>query len=74
MHLHFEVPNRRVSGVFGREDALQKTDEALSWRSSPLIAGLQEMGGQGKCQVALEYCHRKRNALYSTIFWGRRNK
>ena len=27
------------------------------------------MGGQGKTQVALEYCHRKRNNPYSAIFW-----
>ncbi len=27
------------------------------------------MGGQGKSQIALEYCHRKRNNPYSAIFW-----
>ena len=27
------------------------------------------MGGQGKSQVALEYCHRKRDRPYSAIFW-----
>ena len=27
------------------------------------------MGGQGKTQVALEYCHRKKNNPYSAIFW-----
>ena len=27
------------------------------------------MGGQGKSQIALEYCHRKRDILYSAIFW-----
>ncbi len=27
------------------------------------------MGGQGKSQIALEYCHRKKNTQYSAIFW-----
>ncbi len=27
------------------------------------------MGGQGKIQVALEYCHRKEDRPYSAIFW-----
>ena len=27
------------------------------------------MGGQGKSQIALEYCHRKKNTPYSAIFW-----
>lgn len=27
------------------------------------------MGGQSKTQVALEYCHRKKNSPYSTIYW-----
>ena len=27
------------------------------------------MGGQGKSQVALEYCHRKKDNPYSAIFW-----
>ena len=27
------------------------------------------MGGQGKSQIALEYCHRKKDILYPAIFW-----
>ena len=27
------------------------------------------MGGQGKSQVALEYCHRRKDRPYSAIFW-----
>ena len=27
------------------------------------------MGGQGKSQIALEYCHRKKTTLYPAIFW-----
>ena len=48
---------------------MQKIDEALSDGSSPHYAVLQGMGGQGKTQVALEYCHRKKNNPYSAIFW-----
>ena len=67
--LYYEIPNRRVNGFVGREDILHEIDEALSNGSSPHYAVLQGMGGQGKTQVALEYCHRKRNNPYSAIFW-----
>ena len=67
--LYYEVPNRRVNGFVGREDILQKIDEALSNGSSPHYAVLQGMGGQGKTQVALEYCYRGKNKPYSAIFW-----
>ncbi len=67
--LYYEVPNRRVNAFVGREDILQKIDEALSNGSGPHCAVLQGMSGQGKTQVALEYCHRKRNNPYWAIFW-----
>ncbi len=67
--LYYEVPNRRVNGFIGREDILQKIDKALCNGSGPHYAVLQGMGGQGKTQVALEYCHRKKNNPYSAIFW-----
>ena len=66
---YYEVPNRRVDGFVGREDILQKIDEALSDGSGPHYAVLQGIGGQGKTQVALEYCHRKKDNPYSAIFW-----
>ena len=66
---YYEIPNRRVDGFVGREEILQKIDEALSDGSSPHYAVLQGMGGQGKTQVALEYCHREKNNPYSAIFW-----
>lgn len=66
---YYEVPNRRVRQFVGREDILQRIDKALSTGPSPRIAVLQGMGGQGKSQIALEYCHRKRDILYSAIFW-----
>ena len=48
---------------------MQRIDKALSIGSSPRIAVLQGIGGQGKSQIALEYCHRKKHTLYSAIFW-----
>ena len=48
---------------------MQKIGKALSTGPGPRIAVLQGMGGQGKSQIALEYCHRKRDILYSAIFW-----
>ena len=48
---------------------MQKIDEALSTGPGPRIAVLQGIGGQGKSQIALEYCHRKEDTLYSAIFW-----
>ncbi len=66
---YYEIPNRRVDGFVGREEILQKIDKALSDGSGPRYAVLQGMGGQGKTQVALEYCHRKRDNPYSAIFW-----
>lgn len=67
--LYYEVPNRRVRSFVGREDILGKIDNALSARKGPRIAVVQGMGGQGKSQVTLEYCHRKKNKPYSAIFW-----
>ncbi|MCJ1344811.1 hypothetical protein MMC31_003014 [Peltigera leucophlebia] len=66
---YYDIPNRRVDGFVGREDILQKIDEALSDGSGPNYAVLQGIGGQGKSQVALEYCRRKKDCPYSAIFW-----
>ncbi|KAL9118732.1 MAG: hypothetical protein Q9187_004722 [Circinaria calcarea] len=66
---YFEVPNRLTRSFVGREDILARIDETFSSRPGPCIAVLQGMGGQGKSQVALEYCRRKRDGPYSAIFW-----
>ena len=63
------MPNRRIDYFVGREDILSRIDEAFSAASSSRIAVLRAMGGQGKSQIALEYCHRKRNNPFSAIFW-----
>ncbi len=67
--LYYEVPNRRIHSFVGREDIISRIDQAFSAGQGPRIAVLQGMGGQGKSQVALEYCHRKKNSAYSAIFW-----
>ena len=67
--LYYKVPNRRVRQLVGREEILRRLDKVFSARSGPRIAVLQGMGGQGKSQIALEYCHRKKTTLYSAIFW-----
>ncbi|MCJ1345366.1 hypothetical protein MMC31_003573 [Peltigera leucophlebia] len=66
---YYEIPNHRVDGFVGQEDILKKIDKALSDGSDPRYAVLQGMGGQGKSQVALEYCRRKKDSPYSAIFW-----
>jgi hypothetical protein len=35
----------------------------------PHIAVLRGIGGQGKSQVAMEYCHQKKDGLFPNIFW-----
>lgn len=70
---YYEVPSRRVGGSVGRENILQRIDERLSDGLGPRVAVLQGMGGQGKSQVALEYCHRKKDNPYSAIFLVRCN-
>lgn len=66
---YYEVPNRRIRSFVGRQDIISRIDQAFSAGQGPRIAVLQGMGGQGKSQVALEYCHRKKNSPYSAIFW-----
>ena len=55
---YFEVPNRRVSYFVGREDVLQKIETGISSDAGPQVFVLRGLGGQGKTQIALEYCRR----------------
>ena len=59
----------RADGFIGREDILQRINKALSDGSGPRYAVLQGIGSQGKSQVALEYCHRKKDVL-TWLFFG----
>ncbi|KAF7890835.1 uncharacterized protein EAF01_010644 [Botrytis porri] len=66
---HFIVPNRRVNGFIGREDILDKIENGFSSESESRIVVLRGLGGQGKTQIALEYCHRARKNNIRAIFW-----
>ncbi|KAF7941076.1 hypothetical protein EAE99_000713 [Botrytis elliptica] len=68
---YFEVPTgRKISHFIGRGEVLARIDSAHS-RSSSSKAGivvLRGLGGQGKTQIALEYCHVSRNK-FKAVFW-----
>jgi len=67
---YFNVPNRRSRHFVGREDVL---DKILGYHSTDCttskVVVLRGLGGQGKTQVALEYCQRRRQAPFVTTFW-----
>ena len=72
-HDFYDVPLRRVTNFIGREDVISCLDKALSseFDCKPRIAVLHGMGGQGKTQIALEYCRRsKQEKRFSAIFWA----
>jgi tetratricopeptide (TPR) repeat protein len=48
---------------------ITKIDQALSVGPGPHIAVIRGIGGQGKSQVAMEYCHRERDGPSPDIFW-----
>lgn len=70
---HYIVSRYRVRDFVGREDQLRKilayfTSDRLPQHVAPKILILYALGGQGKSQLALEYCQRSRD-LYRGIFW-----
>jgi hypothetical protein len=65
----YMVPNRRVRGFIGREDILEKIEDGFSAEGRPCVMVIRAMGGQGKTQVALEYCHRAKDKRFKAIFW-----
>src|ERR1035438_6494341 len=66
---YYMVPNRRVRAFVGREDILAKIETGFSISSAPRIVVLRGLGGQGKTQVALEYCRRAKSTQVQGIFW-----
>ncbi|KAL8729610.1 MAG: hypothetical protein Q9181_004942 [Wetmoreana brouardii] len=71
-HKIYDIPLRRVATFVGREDLLSAIEEAFAGPSpaQPRVLIPQGMGGQGKTQVALEYCRRcEENKRFSTILW-----
>ncbi|KAG4440354.1 hypothetical protein IFR05_004147 [Cadophora sp. M221] len=65
----YDVPNRRVDCFVGREDVLQKIEDGPTSEAGPRIFVLRGLGGQGKTQIALEYCRRAKNRDLKAIFW-----
>ena len=67
---HFLVPPKRVKDFIGRKDLLDKTRSHFSSIETewPLTLILYALGGQGKSQIALEYCRKWRDA-YRGVFW-----
>ena len=65
----FEVPNGRVRHFIGREDVLKRIEKGFSSGAGPRVVVLRGLGGQGKTQVALEYCRRARTHGVRGIFW-----
>ncbi|TVY45746.1 Kinesin light chain [Lachnellula occidentalis] len=69
----FIVPSLRVSHFVERREPLEDIERHLNPEgkgSAPSIFVLQGMGGCGKSQLALEFCHRaKENHGHSAIFW-----
>ena len=64
------VPRKRVKDFIGRESLLQDIRSRVSSdeTGSPLNLVLYALGGQGKSQIALEYCRRWRDT-YRGVFW-----
>lgn len=67
---HYIVGRQRVKDFFGREDELRQISSHFSAGSTqqPNILVLHALGGQGKSQIALEYCQRCRQQ-YCGTFW-----
>jgi tetratricopeptide (TPR) repeat protein len=55
--------------LLGREDILTKIQDGLSSGPGPRIVVLRGLGGQGKTQIALEYCRRAKKNEAQSIFW-----
>jgi hypothetical protein len=67
----YAVPNRRVRDFVGRENVLAQIEDSFNSESEtePRIVVLRALGGQGKTQIALEYCRRTRNKRDTAVFW-----
>lgn len=66
---YFDVPHSRVSHFVGRKDLLCRIQTELqASRSNPSTVVLTGVGGQGKTQIALEFCHQYLE-FYRGVFW-----
>jgi len=65
----YHVDRRGVAKFVGREEQMVALDTALNNASQ--VAVLKGAGGQGKTQIALEYCRRCRlSKKYKAILWA----
>ena len=70
---YFLVSRERVSNFIGREDQLRQilayfSTPRADQDPAPRVLILNALGGQGKSQIALEYCRRSRKT-YQGVFW-----
>ncbi|KIX10462.1 uncharacterized protein Z518_01545 [Rhinocladiella mackenziei CBS 650.93] len=66
---YFLAPRRRVKDFFGRGEELDKISSYFNDEvERPRILVLHALGGQGKSQIALEYCQKLRKT-YQGVFW-----
>jgi hypothetical protein len=69
---YFVIPKRRVRVFIGREDILRDIEGKFNLGdkvTEPCVVVLRAMGGQGKTQVALEYCNLSKSKQLKGIFW-----
>jgi hypothetical protein len=69
-----QAVRRQVSYFQGRQEQLDRIQQHFtdSIANQSRVLVLQAMGGQGKTQIALEYC-RQSQSRYSNIFWVNTN-
>lgn len=70
------MPRRRVKDFVGREKQLEDIKARFDATRSegPLVLILHALGGQGKSQLALEFCRQARESrVYRGIFWIQAN-
>jgi hypothetical protein len=66
-----EVPSLRVSQFIGRKAILDEIDDTFKeTTSTPTVVVSLGMGGQGKTQIALEYCQQLYSGgRFTSVFW-----
>ena len=65
-----KLPKSQVVGFVGRDEILKRLGELLNQSRQPRVVVLQAMGGQGKTQIALEFCRNAAQAgIFKTIIW-----
>ena len=66
----WNVPNRN-DFFTGREELLKELEARLeASRSAAITQAITGLGGVGKTQVAIEYCHRHRSDYEEGVYWA----